>query len=1079
MRRSTQLAFAAPTLVLGLALQTACGGGGGGGSSTPPPTPAPAITAINPTHGSAGATVSLTGTNLAGATSVRFNGTNAFSFTQVSATQVDAVVPSGATSGTITLSTGAGTGTSAAFTVDAPLAPTLTALNPTVGAAGATVTLTGTHFVGASAVSFNGTAATTFTVVSDTQMTAVVPAGATTGTVSVTTPGGTATSGTSFTIGTPVQVMMNADFEQGGKVWGANKGFISKASGAFTPRTGTYFGWLGGYGDGTTDQGWQDINVPTEAVSASLTFYLKVVTSEAGGVAKDTFTVTARTTGGALLGTLLTKSNLDSGATYVQQNLDLLPYKGQVVRVFLNSAEDATAATNFLVDDFAANIIASPTSALAPKVDSFTPTSGVLGEGTLTVTGRNLFGVSTVTIGGQSATFTSVNGTSLTATVPAAATPGSAPISITNAVGTGVSAATFATTYGTATVASVNPSQGPVNTPVVVNGTYLGYPGTTVTLGGTPVTLTAQSMGSLSFTIPAGASVGAKDVVITTPANGITRTFTVNSASSTLDLRVEKVQLTQSTQTLDNTVPVLAGKDGLVRVFVLANTTNTATPSVEVTLANNGVAVAGYPKTVVAPSGSVPQALAEGTLASSWNLAIPGADLTTPVGSGYSVTATVNPGGAITEADTTNNTSTATLTSRTVPTFKSTIFPVALTSGNGDISNANKDAWVARLKKMFPVAALEVTVGSTFTPSVSALTSNNSDNSWSKTLSDLATKHQTDGASDRYYYGALQVSYGSGIAGLGYVPNTSNADFSSRTAIGWDKTGYSDGGNYPEVFAHETGHNMGRPHSPCGGVSGADAAYPYAGGLIGQWGYDSVANVLVNPTTAKDIMGYCTPNWISDYVYKKVLDFRTGTGGFLQVGAEDATPAKELTQATECFLVRGILHKDGSVTFLPGFRTQALPTPVPAASSARLRGVDAQGRELFDQPLELLGLGCGPMEGEQHFLVALPTASTALTGLAQVQVRVDGELKGRKALMAPTPAFEPEALQLPNGRMRLTWDAQAHEAVMVRHPETGEVLAILTGGKAEFAVDAKAPASLEVVLSGSPEAAPRRTPVKR
>lgn len=1087
MRRSTLLSVTAPTLLVGLALQTACGGGGGG-SPAPAPTPAPTLSSVNPTHGPAGTTVSITGANLGGATSVKFNGTNAFSFSQVSATQVDAVVPSGATSGAITLTTGAGTGSSSAFTVDAAALPTLTSFSPSVGATGASVTLTGTHFVGASAVTFNGTSATSFTVVSDTQITAVVPAGATTGTLAVTTPGGTATSASAFTIGTPVQVMMNADFEQGAKVWGANNGFISKASGtnaALAPRTGTYMGWLGGYGSATTDQGWQDINVPSAAQTASLTFWMKVVTDETGTTAKDTFTLSLRTTAGATLATPITKTNLDASGAYAQYTVDLLPYKGQVVRVFIQSAEDATGATSFLVDDFSANLITSPTSALAPLVDSFTPTSGVLGEGVVTVTGRNLFGVTGVTIGGQSAAFTSVDGTSLTATVPANATPGAAAISVTNAQGTGASASTFASTYGTATVASVNPSQGPVSTPVVVNGTYLGYPGTTVTVGGTAVALTAQSMGSLSFVIPAAAPVGAQNVVITTPANGITRSFTVNTASSTLDFRVEKVQLTQSTQTLDNSVPVIAGKDGLVRVFVLANTTNTSTPTVQVTLKNNGVAVAGYPKTVNAPGASVPTTLSEGVLASSWNLAIPGADLTTPTGSGYSVEATVNPGGTITEADTTNNALAATLTGRTVPTFKSTIFPVVLSSGTGGvvagtdptISTHSTAAWVARLKKMFPVADVDAVLGSTFTGSVSTLASDGT--GWSTLLSDLATKHQTDAASDRYYYGALQVSYSSGVAGLGYVPNSPSSAFQYRTAIGWDKTGYSDGGNYPEVFAHETGHNMGRPHSPCGGPANPDPNYPYAGALIGQWGYDSVTNVMVDPTTTKDIMAYCRPNWVSDYVYKKILDFRTGTGGFLQVGAEDAALPKDRAQATECLLVRGIVRKDGEVVFLPGFRTRALPTAAPAEGKHHLRGVDAEGRKVFEEPIELLSLGCGPLEGERHFLVALPSDRAPLASLARLQVLEGDMVKTDKALSA-APAETPEAVLVAPGRARLRWDAQAHEAVMVRHPETGEVLAILTGGQAEFTVDAaKAPAQLDLVLSGAHMAPVQRTVLKR
>jgi hypothetical protein len=49
-------------------------------------------------------------------------------------------------------------------------------------------------------VKFGGKAATTFTVNSDTQVTATVPTGAVTGKITITTPGGTATSSTSFTV---------------------------------------------------------------------------------------------------------------------------------------------------------------------------------------------------------------------------------------------------------------------------------------------------------------------------------------------------------------------------------------------------------------------------------------------------------------------------------------------------------------------------------------------------------------------------------------------------------------------------------------------------------------------------------------------------------------------------------------------------------------------------------------------------------------------------------------------------------------------------------------------------------------
>ena len=87
-----------------------------------------------------------------------------------------------------------------AFTLaSAALTPTLTSFAPTSDPVGASVTLGGSGFTDATAVSFNGTAAA-FTVNSDTQITATVPSGATSGSICVTTPGGTATSATSFTV---------------------------------------------------------------------------------------------------------------------------------------------------------------------------------------------------------------------------------------------------------------------------------------------------------------------------------------------------------------------------------------------------------------------------------------------------------------------------------------------------------------------------------------------------------------------------------------------------------------------------------------------------------------------------------------------------------------------------------------------------------------------------------------------------------------------------------------------------------------------------------------------------------------
>ncbi|MGY3090026.1 hypothetical protein ACVWYF_003074 [Hymenobacter sp. UYAg731] len=89
-----------------------------------------------------------------------------------------------------------------AFAPVAP-APVIASISPTSGLVGATVTVTGSFFTDASVVTLNGVVITTFTVVDANTITFEVPVGATSGTIAVTTPGGTATSAGTFTVLAP------------------------------------------------------------------------------------------------------------------------------------------------------------------------------------------------------------------------------------------------------------------------------------------------------------------------------------------------------------------------------------------------------------------------------------------------------------------------------------------------------------------------------------------------------------------------------------------------------------------------------------------------------------------------------------------------------------------------------------------------------------------------------------------------------------------------------------------------------------------------------------------------------------
>lgn len=146
--------------------------------------------------GKVGASIGILGQGFTGTTAVSFNGTSA-TFTVSSKTYLTATVPSGATTGSVSVTTPSGKLTSSQkFRVT----PVILSFSPTSGPVGTSVVITGTSLIQATKVTFGGVAATSFTVNSDTQVTAIVPTSAKTGKIAITTPGGTAQSTTNFTV---------------------------------------------------------------------------------------------------------------------------------------------------------------------------------------------------------------------------------------------------------------------------------------------------------------------------------------------------------------------------------------------------------------------------------------------------------------------------------------------------------------------------------------------------------------------------------------------------------------------------------------------------------------------------------------------------------------------------------------------------------------------------------------------------------------------------------------------------------------------------------------------------------------
>jgi uncharacterized repeat protein (TIGR03803 family) len=147
--------------------------------------------------GKVGNTIEFLGQNFTPSSTVSFNGTTSALVAVKSPTFLTATVPSGATTGSVTVTTSRGTLTSnKAFRV----IPQITTFSPTSGPVGTSVTISGISLTQTTKVTFGGVAASSVIVNSDTQLTATVPSGAKSGKITVTTRGGTATSSGTFTV---------------------------------------------------------------------------------------------------------------------------------------------------------------------------------------------------------------------------------------------------------------------------------------------------------------------------------------------------------------------------------------------------------------------------------------------------------------------------------------------------------------------------------------------------------------------------------------------------------------------------------------------------------------------------------------------------------------------------------------------------------------------------------------------------------------------------------------------------------------------------------------------------------------
>lgn len=535
--------------------------------------------------------------------------------------------------------------------------------------------------------------------------------------------------------------------------------------------------------------------------------------------------------------------------------------------------------------------------------------------------------------------------------------------------------------------------------------------GSSVVSGGS--TYNATSPGTV--TVTAGSTAGA--AVVYAAAGG----------GASLNLQIDGVYLTQATQTYDGLVPLVAGRDAYLRAFTVANQANTAQPPVRIRLYNGATLVQTY--TIPAPSGSVPVSVSEGVLSSSWNVLVPAA-LVQP---GLRVLADVDPLNGIAETSESDNQfpvngASAAVDVRTLPAFAIRFVPVLqqVNGLQGNVTDANKESFLASTKKMLPVGAYSAEVRAVYTTTAAALESGNGNGAWGTILSEVLALKNAD-ASTRYYYGVVKTSYGSGIVGMGYVGG------SARTSIGWDVLS-----NAPSTVAHELGHNMGRSHAPCGGPGGPDPAYPYAGGLIGVSGLD-VSTLTIKATSIADLMGYCQPTWISDYTWKAMLAYRQG-------GPTNAPPA---LLAGSGLLIWGRVTS-GGIVLEPAFRVEARADLLPAAGPNTLELLSQNGGLLRRVRFEASEVADLPSGAEQHFAFVIPLDPATERELAGLRVQSGPRSASRLASATASGDPEPVLSRVNAEQVQVRWNAARYPMVMVRDTRTGAVLSFARGGSARL-----------------------------
>ena len=550
--------------------------------------PLPRVTKVQPASGptAGGNQVTITGTGLTGTTSVHFGTAVSTGVTVLSGTEVAATAPAGTGTVDITVTTPGGTSATVAddhYTYRS--GPGVTSVSPDAGppAGGTAVTITGTGLAGATMVKFGKLAATSFTVVSGTEVTALAPAEAA-GTVdiTVTTPGGTTPTDPpddQFTYD-PVPTVTKvtpASGSGGTSVTVTGTGFTGATAVDFGTATATRFTVDSATKLTTTapaGSGTVDVTVTTPGGSSATTSAdrFRYVTGPAVTSLSPNEGPAAGGNRVTITGTSLTgASAVHFGATAASAFTVMSATEITVTApAYRGSGPDPVDVTVTTPVGTSATVPADRyTYTGIPAVSGLAPATGLPSGGTqVTITGTGFAGATAVDFGATPATgFTVVSTTEITATSPA----GTATVDVTVSGPGGTSA----------TVAADQFTYAAPYTPVTPDRLLDTRPGTTVPPGGRDTPLGAGQTLDLPVTGVDSVPADATAVVLNVTATGVDLPPGAASYMTVYPAGVADPPIaTTSTlnyvngQTVANLTEVGVGQGGAVAIYNNVGTTN-------------------------------------------------------------------------------------------------------------------------------------------------------------------------------------------------------------------------------------------------------------------------------------------------------------------------------------------------------------------------------------------------------------------------------------------------------------------------------------------------------------------------